>query len=157
DHDQPQSGRYLRRRRPDRGAAARRNPPRSSGGTNVAGGGGRVHDGDLASEGGVELVEDRPLPLARRLLAQGMGRNLGLTAALLLAIGIVASFSPTYLSLENLRVVALQMAFVGIASLGTSWMIISGSIDLAIGSIFGLAAVVAAMLSRVIPVPLAIG
>jgi len=60
------------------------------------------------------------------------------------------------MTLSNLRVVALQQSFIGIAAMGTAVLIISGNIDLSIGSIFGLCAVAAAMLAREFAAPIAI-
>ena len=75
------------------------------------------------------------------------GRNLGMLLTLVCALVVLAIFSPTYVTFDNLVVVALQMAFIGIACLGATYLIISGNIDLSIGSIFALAAVIAAMLA----------
>src|SRR5687767_15127571 len=79
------------------------------------------------------------------------GRNLGLLLTLAFALLLLGIFSPRYLTFDNLIVVALQVAFLGIASLGTAYLIISGNIDLSIGSIFALTAVVAAMLAKTVP------
>jgi ribose transport system permease protein len=85
----------------------------------------------------------------------GGGRNVGLLVTLVLALLLISLFSPQYLSLENALVVALQIAFVGIASLGTASLIIGGNVDLSIGSQYALCAVSAAMLAKDLPVPLA--
>jgi ribose transport system permease protein len=76
-------------------------------------------------------------------LLRSQMRNVGLA---LLLLGV---FSPKYMSLDNFVVVALQMSFVGIASLGTAQLIISGNIDLSIGSLFALTAIVASMMAKV--------
>jgi ribose/xylose/arabinose/galactoside ABC-type transport system permease subunit len=84
-------------------------------------------------------------------------RNLSLLVALGVALTIVSVQRPSYLSYSNLLVVGLQMSFVAIAALGMTALIISGYIDLSIGSMFGLAAVVTALLARDgWPAPLAI-
>jgi ribose/xylose/arabinose/galactoside ABC-type transport system permease subunit len=79
------------------------------------------------------------------------GRNLGLAVALALALTALAVFSPKYMAWENFVVVALQMAFIGIAALGTTHLVIGGSIDLSIGSLFALTAVCAALIAKVAP------
>lgn len=81
-------------------------------------------------------------------LLRNQMRNLGMFAALGLALALLAVANPKYISLENFIVVALQMSFVGIAALGTAPLLISGNIDLSIGSLFALTAIVAAMLAR---------
>ena len=74
----------------------------------------------------------------------GGGRNVGLLVTLVLGLLLISLFSPQYLSLDNALVVALQISFVGIASLGTASLIIGGNIDLSIGSQYALCAVSAA-------------
>lgn len=98
---------------------------------------------------GVSLPQPVALPAANPLrgLFRGNVRNLGLLLALLLALLILAIFSPKYMNLDNFIVVGLQVSYIGIAALGTAFLIISGNVDLSIGSIFGLSAVVAALLS----------
>ena len=64
--------------------------------------------------------------------------------------------STHYLTRPNLTNLLQQMTPVGIASLGTTLLIVGGYVDLSIGSMFGLAAVVAALLSRVMNPALAI-
>jgi len=91
--------------------------------------------------------------VARMALAGG--RNLGLLVTVILALLLIALFSPRYLSVDNLIVVALQVSFVGIASLGTACLIISGNVDLSIGSQYALCAVTAAMLAKMLPSPVA--
>jgi ribose/xylose/arabinose/galactoside ABC-type transport system permease subunit len=86
---------------------------------------------------------------------QGEGRNLGLLVTLVLGLLLISLFSPQYLSLDNALVVALQISFVGIVSLGTASLIIGGNVDLSIGSQYALCAVSAAMLAKHLPVPLA--
>lgn len=83
------------------------------------------------------------------------GRNLGLLLTLGIALLLISFFSPRYLSVDNLLVVALQVSFIGIASLGTALLIISGNVDLSIGSQYALCAVTAAMLAKAMPAPLA--
>ena len=83
-------------------------------------------------------------------------RNLGLLATVVGALMLLAILNPHYLNLDNLMVVALQMSFVGITSIGTACLIISGNVDLSIGSMYGVCAVASAMLAKTMPVPLAI-
>ncbi|HEX4486242.1 MAG TPA: ABC transporter permease [Terriglobales bacterium] len=87
--------------------------------------------------------------------ALGRGRNLGLLITLVACLVGISIFSPKYLSIDNLLVVALQVSFVGIAAIGTAYLIIGGSVDLSIGSQYALCAVASAMLARSMPPPLA--
>jgi ribose transport system permease protein len=88
-------------------------------------------------------------------VAPARGRNLGLLSTLLVCLVIISYFSPKYLSLDNLLVVALQVSFVGVAAIGSAFLIIGGSVDLSIGSQYALCAVASAMLARSLPSPLA--
>lgn len=85
----------------------------------------------------------------------GGDRNLGLLVTLVLALLLISLFSPQYLSVDNALVVALQISFIGIASLGTAVLIIGANVDLSIGSQYALCAVSAAMFAKDLPVPLA--
>jgi ribose transport system permease protein len=85
----------------------------------------------------------------------GGGRNLGLLATLILALLLISLISPQYLSVDNALVVALQVSFIGIASLGTAFLIMGGNIDLSIGSQYALCAVSVAMLAKALPAPVA--
>jgi ribose/xylose/arabinose/galactoside ABC-type transport system permease subunit len=77
-------------------------------------------------------------------------RNAGLLLALLACLLILAIFSPKYMNPQNFIVIGLQASYVGIASLGMTLLIISGNVDLSIGSLFALTAVTSAMLARVL-------
>jgi ribose transport system permease protein len=79
------------------------------------------------------------------------GRNSGLLLALILAIAFITVQHPHYFSWSNFLVVGLQMSYVMICAVGMSVLIIGGSVDLSVGSIFGVAAVVAALLAKHIP------
>ena len=85
--------------------------------------------------------------LARTAVRKQM-RNLSLLIAVVIAVTIVSAQRPSYLSYSNFLIVGLQMSFVAIAALGMTTLIISGYIDLSIGSMFGLTAVVSALLAR---------
>ena len=74
---------------------------------------------------------------------------LGPFIGLALVIGLF-SLSPairgTFLSLDNFRGVATQTVIVGLGALGMTLIIISGGIDLSVGSVFALTSVVVAIL-----------
>jgi ribose/xylose/arabinose/galactoside ABC-type transport system permease subunit len=111
-----------------------------------------MHDRNVFWKG-VCVKPAASLSIAWKTLAGG--RNLGLLATVILVLLLVSLVSPQFLSVDNLLVVALQVSFVGIASLGMACLIISGNIDLSIGSQYALCAVAAAMLAKVVPSPLA--
>jgi ribose/xylose/arabinose/galactoside ABC-type transport system permease subunit len=87
----------------------------------------------------------RPLSLPARFLN---GRSSSLLAAIIVMVVFLSTQNSHYWTRLNITNLLQQMTPVGIASLGTTLLIISGYVDLSIGSMFGFAAVVAAMLSR---------
>ena len=84
-------------------------------------------------------------------LLRGRTRNASLLLGLLVWIVYVASQNANFLTSANLRVVGLNMAFTAIAAIGTAILVISGSIDLSIGSVFALTAITAAEVSSDVP------
>ena len=106
------------------------------------------HDGAAADAGA---------GLSERLqgILRGKGRKAGLLLAIGAWIGVVAQHNSLFVSIDNMKGIGLNMAYYAIAGIGTTFLIISGSIDLSIGSNFALAAVSSAMMAKVMPVPLA--
>lgn len=72
---------------------------------------------------------------------------LGPLLALLLVYGIFAAIAPaSFTSTRNLEMIARQTTIVGVAALGMTLVIISGGIDLSVGSVVALSTVVIAWL-----------
>ncbi|MDT8915884.1 ABC transporter permease [Amycolatopsis sp. PS_44_ISF1] len=71
-------------------------------------------------------------------------------AAVVLVLGIVAAWFafPRFGSADNLRDLALQGSFLAVIALGMTFVIISGGIDLSVGSVYALGGVLAAYGSR---------
>lgn len=88
------------------------------------------------------LTDQRP-PLLVRLRQKVLGaQELWITFAVLV-IGLgVAQISPHFGTLSNLGNVLQNLCFIGILALGMTPVIISGGIDISIGSVMGLAGVV---------------
>ncbi len=83
-------------------------------------------------------------------------RNITLIA-LIVAFSVVAQLvNDNFLTLASLRVIGLNVSFIGIAAIGAALLMIGGQIDLSIGSIFALSAVVAALLAQSFPPGLAL-
>jgi ribose transport system permease protein len=87
----------------------------------------------------------RSLALPGRVLN---GRSASLLGAIVVMVVFLSFQNTHYWTRANITNLLQQMTPVGIASLGTTLLIVSGYVDLSIGSLFGLGAVVAAMLSR---------
>jgi ribose/xylose/arabinose/galactoside ABC-type transport system permease subunit len=99
----------------------------------------------------------------RELLAgiRGRLREHAALVALGLVLLIVSVFTATqsdvFLTVGNLRNILLQSSVLAIVACGMTLLMVSGGIDLSVGSLMSLAAVVAALLMReAIPVPIAL-
>ncbi|MFC9492350.1 ABC transporter permease, partial [Streptomyces hydrogenans] len=92
---------------------------------------------------------DRPasgVTAAERLLS--LVQRQGVLAVLLLVV-VIASFAyPTFATLDNSRGVLVQASFLSIVALGMTLVIITGGIDLSVGSVFALGGVLAAWASQ---------
>jgi ribose transport system permease protein len=82
-------------------------------------------------------------------------RQSGIIWALVLLCIVASIISPNFLKFDNIVNVIRQIAIAGIVSLGMTFVILTGGIDLSVGSIVGaVAVVVASMLSVGLPIPL---
>jgi ribose transport system permease protein len=74
---------------------------------------------------------------------------LGPFLALSLVLALFATLAPDrFLSAYNLKTVATQTVIVGLAAVGMTFVIISGGIDLSVGSVIALSSVVTAVVLR---------
>jgi ribose transport system permease protein len=90
-----------------------------------------------ADEAAERLARPRIAEIGRGLISQS-GPLLGL----LLLSAVIAVLEPTFLTFNNLGNVGQQIAVISIVALGGTLVIISGGIDLSVGSIVALASVV---------------
>lgn len=82
----------------------------------------------------------------RRILSGSVGRNLGLVVALLLLVIVGAVTAPdTFLSVSNTLTILRQASILGVVAVGMTLVITAGGIDLSVGSVLGLASVVATL------------
>ena len=96
-----------------------------------------------------------PEPSRFGTLVRGKGRNVGLLLALGVWVLVVAIRNENYATVDNMRVIGMNMSVTAIVAIGTAILIITGNIDLSIGSNLALAAVLAAIFSTSMPVWLA--
>lgn len=81
-----------------------------------------------------------------------MNRLLGILLMVVVLYGVLMATDPNARSLENQRTIASRLGFYGVLTLGIGVLIISGGIDLSIGSVVGLVAVLfGLMLEREVP------
>src|ERR1700758_1734095 len=81
----------------------------------------------------------------RRLLAVD---ELGIFVATVLFFIIGALSSPYFLTVSNLTGILQNITFLGFLSIGVGLVLMSGEIDISVGSIFGLTGVAAALMLR---------
>jgi ribose transport system permease protein len=82
----------------------------------------------------------------QRFMSGSVGRNLGLVVALLVLVIVGAVTAPdTFTSVSNILTILRQASIIGVISVGMTLVIIAGGIDLSVGSVMGLASVVAAL------------
>lgn len=74
--------------------------------------------------------------------------GLAIFTAILLEMFVFAALAPQFLSFENLVNVALSIAVIGILAVGMTFVILTGGIDLSIGSVVALAGVSAALVTQ---------
>ncbi|MFF2717112.1 ABC transporter permease [Streptomyces sp. NPDC058011] len=93
----------------------------------------------------------RPEPRSERSTGPRIGelvQRQGVLAVLLTVILIASFVYPTFASVDNARGVTVQASFLAIVALGMTLVIITGGIDLSVGSVFALGGVLAAWASQ---------
>ena len=87
-------------------------------------------------------------------------RRFGMLAAFLLICFLLSLATPNFFSLQNMTIVLRQVSINGVLAIGVTFVIITGGIDLSLGSVVALAGVVAALFAHpgeyVLMVPLAL-
>ncbi|WP_241522006.1 ABC transporter permease [Arthrobacter pityocampae] len=97
------------------------------------------------------MADDHGAPGAgafRNFLRGSAGRNLGLVIALalLLVVGVITS-GDRFLNVENMLTILRYASIIGVVSIGVTFVITAGGIDLSVGSVLGLTTVVASLTS----------
>jgi ribose transport system permease protein len=85
---------------------------------------------------------------SRFLRVSKLPEEAGLLLIMLGISAVLAVLSPYFLTLPNLVNVVLTMSVIGIVSIGMTYVMLSGGIDLSVGSTMGLSAVVAATFAK---------
>jgi ribose transport system permease protein len=79
------------------------------------------------------------------LFGRSLPRQFGPLLGLVLLCILTAILSPVFLTVDNLMNIILQVAVVAIMAVGSTYVILTGGIDLSVGSILGFSGVLAAM------------
>jgi ribose/xylose/arabinose/galactoside ABC-type transport system permease subunit len=85
-------------------------------------------------------VEQHPretggLASATRRTATVLGRDYGVTIALLLLVAVFAFWAPNFFTQSNLLLILQQVAVVGIIAIGMTFVILTAGIDLSVGAL----------------------
>ncbi|MBM3999412.1 MAG: ABC transporter permease [Planctomycetes bacterium] len=72
----------------------------------------------------------------------------GILAPLVVCAVVFQSINPTFLGESSVSAILRAMAFVGMIAVGQTWLMISGGIDLSVGSVAGLCAITASWLMK---------
>lgn len=84
-------------------------------------------------------------------------RSGGIAIGLLLVLAVLTALEPSFLSFGNLTNVALQSAINAVVAIGMTFVIIGAGIDLSVGSMLALVAVIMAdLMAMGLPFPLAV-
>jgi ribose transport system permease protein len=73
-------------------------------------------------------------------------REIGILGALGLMLLVLAIFIPQFRDLQNITNITRNFSFVGIVAMGMTLVILTGGIDLSVGSVWGMTADVVAYL-----------
>ncbi|MFL7790572.1 MAG: GAF domain-containing protein [Anaerolineae bacterium] len=82
-----------------------------------------------------------------RWLAWGRSQT-SVLLGLVLVLVVFSVLSPPFRQLDNLMLILLQASFIGIVAAGQTLVVLTGGIDLSVGSLIGLTGVVAALLMK---------
>ncbi|GAA0206008.1 ABC transporter permease [Cytobacillus oceanisediminis] len=99
--------------------------------------------GSTAHDSGKDPALSLPAPSRRSMSGgSGLGRNLGLVVALLLLCIIgVATSGERFASVDNMLTVLRAASVIGVVSIGMTFVITGGGIDLSVGAIVALSSV----------------
>lgn len=73
---------------------------------------------------------------------------LGPFIGLIVVVALFGAIEPAFLSTRNMMTVAIQTVIVGLGAIGMTFVIVSGGIDLSVGSVIALSSVVTALCAR---------
>jgi ribose transport system permease protein len=103
-----------------------------------------------------EVVVTKAPAKARRFNIGSVARQAGLLGVIIVLVLGFGAARPLFLDGQNVLNVLLQASVVGLLALGQTWVLITGGIDLSIGSTVAMCAVVSGLLSHSLPAPLAV-
>ena len=94
-----------------------------------------------------QVTTEKGVGLRARVSAWGRVTEYVIVAAIVFESIVFAAIAPEFFSVPNLINIALSIAITGILAVGMTMVILTGGIDLSVGSVVALAGVVAAMIA----------
>ncbi|MGN0740183.1 MAG: ABC transporter permease [Treponema sp.] len=94
----------------------------------------------------MEKTEIKINPLKKMLSVRGMGQVLTVTAGLIVLCIVFGILNPTFFSGRNINNLLRQIAPILLIGVGQSYVLITGNIDLSIGSVVGMSTMISATL-----------
>jgi len=94
------------------------------------------------------LLDESPMrqSASKRFFSSAAGRSIGLIIALILLVIVGAvTAGDNFMNVNNLLVILRFASVIGVVSIGMTFVITGGGIDLSVGSVLGLASVVASL------------
>lgn len=91
-------------------------------------------------------IPDTLVRLKQRVPSRGMGQVISVTMALIVVMIAFGSINPLFFSSENIINLLRQVAPIMIIGIGQSFVLITGGIDLSIGSVVGMSSMISATL-----------
>lgn len=88
----------------------------------------------------------RQNPLKRLIAARGMGQVITVTVGLIILCVVFGILNPTFFSDKNVANLLRQIAPILLIGIGQSYVLITGNIDLSIGSVVGMSCMISATL-----------
>ncbi|MDX7952616.1 ABC transporter permease [Lichenihabitans sp. Uapishka_5] len=99
----------------------------------------------MANKSVAASPEHRASPIEARLGAVLRVREVNVLAALLIVMALISVSTPYFLTTDNLMGVFRSFSLVAIMSIGMVMVIVTGGIDLSVGSVLGLSSLITAL------------
>ena len=96
------------------------------------------------------MIQQAGLKPGKKLVKQSSTVSIFLILVVMCAL--MAAVSPAFVKISNILSTARSFSAIAVAGIGVSMVIITGGIDLSIGSVYGLAGVISAMLVEFVSV-----
>ena len=90
----------------------------------------------------MEVVSNGRRPSGVRSILRYIWRDYSVLVALVLMVVIASVINPRFLTVRNLTNILRQVSVIGIVSMGMTMVILSGGIDLSVGSVLAFSGVV---------------